>query len=414
MGRLSIIIADSDRDYLKSLERFLIVNYPKRFEIYTFSSHSKLSDHLSSASNIDILVLGQQLYQKNLKIENVMLVLLLSEERSEDCSKAWSEVLTEARSEDCSNLALGQGDEVKFVSKKTVIIKKYQHMDRFIAEIIRLYAANGQRSRGVTPMQGNTRAVSILSPSGGSGKSSIAAGCSVLCAGRGIRSFYLNLENIPSTDLFFHGDSTQSFSNAIFYLKGKGANLSLRLEGAKSIDIGSQVHYFKPPENIQELNELTEQDAVCLVSELKNNGVYDIIFIDTSCGLSPINTAIIKNSDIILLVMSPDRCSELKLKEFMAGLALLERKSEVKLAGKIIPVFNRVVEGTYMYRYREILDGRESRIEISDYPCRGFSDRSSGLIENQDFLSELSKVTDYLLSRSTVEVNNRGGGESIA
>jgi MinD-like ATPase involved in chromosome partitioning or flagellar assembly len=61
--------------------------------------------------------------------------------------------------------------------------------------------------------------ISVVSPAGGTGKSSIAAGCSILCAGRGMRAFYMDLEDIPSTEMFFHGDSRQSFSNVIYQLK---------------------------------------------------------------------------------------------------------------------------------------------------------------------------------------------------
>jgi cellulose biosynthesis protein BcsQ len=290
-------------------------------------------------------------------------------------------------------------------------------MDRFISDIMRIYAANSQKDRRITAAQGNTRIVSIISPSGGTGKSSITAGCSVLCAGRGIRTFYLNLENIPSTNLFFHGDSTQSFSNAIFHLKGRGANLSLKLEGVKSIDTGSNVHYFKPPENIQDLNELTESDLVCLMNELKNSGVYDLIFIDTSAGLSPINTAIIKNSDIILLVMNPNRGSELKLRGLRAGLDLLERKQGIKLTCKIIPVINRVEEKAgklFLEECDGFLGRCEQPAEIGDYSCRGFSDISSGLLENREFLSELGIVAERLLGLSIAELNFCDGGEHIA
>lgn len=405
MGKLRIIIADSDTDYLKSVERFLIVNYPHRFELFSFSSYRRLSDFLTTAVNIDLLIIDSQLYQKNLRIDNVMSVLLLSEDLSEDCTRA------------CFDYPPGQGDEADFALKKPVAIKKYQHMDRFISDIMRIYAANSQKDRRITAAQGNTRIVSIISPSGGTGKSSITAGCSVLCAGRGIRTFYLNLENIPSTNLFFHGDSTQSFSNAIFHLKGRGANLSLKLEGVKSIDTGSNVHYFKPPENIQDLNELTESDLVCLMNELKNSGVYDIIFIDTSAGLSPINTAIIKNSDIILLVMNPNRGSELKLRGLRAGLDLLERKQGIKLTCKIIPVINRVEEKAgklFLEECDGFLGRCEQPAEIGDYSCRGFSDISSGLLENREFLSELGIVAERLLGLSIAELNFCDGGEHIA
>lgn len=427
MGKLRIAIADSDTDYLKSFERFLIVNYPHRFELFSFSSYSSLSDFLNSVANIDLLIVADQLYQKSLRVENISLVLLLSEDWSNGCSETCPgthyETYSEMYSETCSNHALSQEDEADLPAKRLAVIRKYQHMDRFIAEIMRLYAANSQKDRRIVAAQGNTRVISILSSSGGSGKSTIAAACSSLCAGRGSRTFYLNLESIPSTDIFFHGDSTQSFSNVIFHLKGKGDNLGLKLEGAKTIDTGSNVHYYKPPANVQELNELTQSDFIRLIGGLKNSGIYDIIFIDTSCGLSPINTAIIENSDIVMLVMNSNSASEVKLKEFMAGLDLLERKWEGKLAYKVLPVFNlvekdkSVIDRPFMGGCERLLGRCELPVEISDYSCQGCSDMSSGLLENRGFLSDLSGVADYLLGLpiglSTVSANNYGGGDFI-
>lgn len=436
MGKLRMIIADSDADYLKSFERFLIVNYPHRFELFSFSSYISLADFLNGVANIDLLIVADQLYQNSMMLESIPLILILSEDCSEDNSesnsgsnsginpKTHSKTHSETNPKAFSDCALSQEDEAKTTARKPGNIRKYQHMDRFVGEIMRLYAANSQKGLTIRATQGNTRIISILSPSGGSGKSTIAAGSSSLCAGRGSRTFYLNLENIPSTDLFFHGDSIQSFSNVIFHLKGKEGNLSLRLEGAKSIDAGSNVHYFRPPENIQELNELCCSDINRLLNELKSSGIYDVIFIDTSCGLGKVNTAIIEHSDLIMLVMDINQTSLLKLKEFAAGLSLLERKGEDKLACKVIPVYNRVdkdkplVEKPLMAGYEGILGRCELPIEISDYSCRGCSDMGSGLIAHRGFLSELSAVADCLLGSTICSpafgTNDCGGGEFIA
>ena len=67
-----------------------------------------------------------------------------------------------------------------------------------------------------------------------------------------------------------------------------------------------------------------------------------------------------------------------------------------------------------MGKYQGFLDIWEPPLDISDYSCTGYSDRSSALIANGGVLSELSRITDYILGRTTDGVNNCFGGEFSA
>lgn len=304
----------------------------------------------------------------------------------------------------------------KPVPDSILSISKYQQMDKLVAEIIRIYSEKGMRSCSISA-HGNTRIIAVCSPSGGTGTSSIAAGCSILCAGRGIRSFYLNLESIPSTDQFFQSDSIQSFSNAIFHLKGKGANLQLKLEGAKCIDSKTGVCYFKPPENIQELNELTDQDVSCLLNELKNSAVYQYIFVDMSPGLNCLNTLILRFSDIILLVLSPDRRTMLKYKEFKAGLDIAEHVYETNLSSRILPVINRSGNKTESINNLIRYAGYRESVQIEDCSYSNTFDHTT-LVESKAFLTGLNSILGNILENHAFYAAPgdivQSGGEHIA
>ncbi len=415
MGRMSIIIVDNDIEYLANLEKFLLVNYPQRFELFTFSSADKLTDFFKHKQSIDILIISSQIYRKDMKTVKAELSLILLEDSNFRAPKAG------VLSPNCERLSAEGERQSAEVTGVIETIYKYQHMDKLVSEIIRLYSEKSLKNISITG-QGNTRVVGVYSPSGGTGSSSIAAGCSILCAGRGVRSFYLNMEVIPSTDLFFNGDCARTFSNVIFHLKGKGDNLQLKLEGAKCVDTKSGVHYFKPPESILELNELTDLEIEYLVSGLKNSAVYDYVFIDMSSGLNSFNTAILPLADVILLVIDQDRRTMIKLEKFRAGLNLLEHKSGIGIANRIIPVLNRfdgrseaVKQIAHLKGCRPMIAlGDCSRPEAADAGTAAIAGIVTSPVENKAFLTGLNSIMENFSFCSSVNKVIPNGGENIA
>jgi hypothetical protein len=159
MGRLSLVLADGDTEYLGKLERFLIVNYPQRFEIISFSSREKLAGYLNGTGKADMLLVGSDMLQAGPIEANEAKTVIL---------------------DGASSKALPEGYDV---------VEKYQNADRLVADLLRLYTAKGIGDCSI-PGRRRTRIICVCSPCGGSGKSSIAAGLSIVCESRGTRAFY--------------------------------------------------------------------------------------------------------------------------------------------------------------------------------------------------------------------------------
>lgn len=382
MGRLSLVIADSDRDYLTKFEKFLMVNYPQRFDIFSFSSPDKLSDFLNSPDKKDILLINTKLYEKELQLKNTEIVILLSDDGAEPIHEGFN------------------------------TINKYQHGERLVADILRLYTASSLKDCTMSG-HGNTRVVSVYSPAGGAGKTSIAAGCSILCARRGLKTFYLNFENIPSTGLFFHGETGQSFSNVIYHLKGKGNNLGLKLEGAKCCDSKTGVHFFTSPDSILEMEELSDHDVVRLVNEFKTSANYDIIFIDMPCGLDRRNAALLGCVDMILLVLVPGEIATVKMNELKAGFDRLEHRCGVDLEGKTVTILNRYNKKVG-YNSHAVFTCSKPVIEIGECASQVADGHAVDLVENVAFLSNLNMVLECILPQNATAASAYGGGEFIA
>ncbi len=381
MGRLSLIIADNDVEYLTKFEKFLLVNHPQRFDVFSFSSFCLLSDFLCSADKSDILLVDSKMYKKELNFQNIEVVMFLSD------------------------------DGMELIPEGFETIAKYQHAERLVMEILRLYA---DKSLKTCMMYGNadTRVVCVYSPIGGVGKTSIAAGCSILCARKGMKAFYLNLEEVPSTNLFFCSETEQSFSNVIYHLKGKGSNLGLKLEGAKCCDLQTGVHFFTPPDSIFEMEELSNHDVVRLVNVLKASAAYDTVFIDMSCGLNQRNTALLGCVDIILLVLAPDDTSTVKTKQLKAGFDMLKHKYGIELAGRVITILNKSGNRESSIDKTAFI-GSGQVVEIGECKSQAAYGHTAGLVEDAAFLSGLNRLLENVMPRGTAEENEYVRGEFI-
>jgi septum formation inhibitor-activating ATPase MinD len=370
LGRLSLVIADYDAEYLQNFEKYLITYHPKRFDLASFSAAEPLNAYLGESHKIDVLLVSSKMYKEIINTEKQEIVLILSENES----------------------AAPSGLEA---------VQKYQHMDRLISEVIRLYTLC---SRKECPVYGNggTQVVSVVSPAGGTGKSSIAAGCSILCTGRGMRTFYMNLEDIPSTEMFFHGDSRQSFSNVIYQLKGSSPNLWLKLEAARCIDAGTGVHFFRPAANILDMNELTEQDISRLLFEFRKSSAYSAVFIDLPTGLNERNSSVLKYSDVILMILTPDLRLQNSIDKFGKGLEMFEERLNINLISKLMPIMNfskKQINCSRVSSYRPIA-------EISDHSVSSGTKAFIRPVENPAFLAELNKAVNHFLPDKKQEASS--------
>jgi hypothetical protein len=213
--------------------------------------------------------------------------------------------------------------------------------------------------------------------------------------------------------MFFHCGSAsgQSFSNVIYHLKGKNGNMSLKLQGASSIDSKTGVHYFRSPEKLTEMNELTEQDIMLLLDTFKKSAAYDLVFVDCDSGFSQVNTAVMKLADIILLIYTPGQDSSVKYSEFTKGIKYIVDRPETGQNGRILQVLNRATAGRYgvsgnsgEFGPGAVIDECQGGIPGSGLPV---------LTKNVDFLSAISSLCGFMMPGRADTVYS-GGGESIA
>jgi cellulose biosynthesis protein BcsQ len=310
LGKLSLVLADADQDYIGSLSNYIMKHHAQSFDIHTFTCAESLSAFFSGAAKrANIIISGP----------------------------GPMEAVIPAGSADV-RICLGDGKACRG-GEGTEVINRYQHAEKLIAEVFGIYA-DKNTTGGLPAGPGDTRIAAFVSPSGGAGKSVISAGCSLLCSRRGLKAFYLNLEDIPSTGLYFRGHSDQNFSNVLYYLKDRDRNPGLRLTGASCTDISNGVRFFLPPESPLEMSSLLPGEVKTLLEGFRLAAAYDAVFVDMPGRLDECGIAVLNASDSVVCVCGSDRASRLKCRSFHAELELLEKRHVPGLTDKTVYVVN--------------------------------------------------------------------------
>jgi cellulose biosynthesis protein BcsQ len=220
-------------------------------------------------------------------------------------------------------------------------INKYQCGDVLVNQVLSIYAQNNPQAY-IIPTEGRqTKVIAIYSPLGGAGKTTIAVALSIQAAWEGKSVFYLNLENIASTDLYFDGLQENSLSNVLFYLKQTKDNTSARIEAAKCIDSHYRISFYKQSASVLDIRENLSKEIELLVRLLAGTGQYDHVFIDMSSCIEQNSLSVLDVADEILMVCTQDEISELKTRIILNEFEMLEKSKDYHILKKVNIVLNK-------------------------------------------------------------------------
>jgi len=284
--KIQLLIATAESDYSEYLSDALSTNYADDFSVGTCTSPDRLSIVLAE-KRYDVILVEPE-WIPSLNKNNAKLVLVL-----------WGEQASIQ-------------DEMQDITK----VKKYQRISLLVSDIFEHFAhvASG---RGDIKKDG-ARIVAVWSPAGGVGKTTVALAYATRVVSNGGTAIYLDFEHFSSEGAFF-ARSGKSISTLF-------ERLSLNADiVAKSIiqhDSGSGVNYFNPPNNYDDINELTTEDMIALVNICAEAS--DVTVIDLPCVCDKKTQAILEQADIVLLVFNGRKTAEAKLDVFMSQNSIFE------------------------------------------------------------------------------------------
>lgn len=283
MIKKKLILADSDERYLKELSCYFMENIPQ-FEVLVFTKQEKVHQYLEQNGKADVLVVDEVFADARIKaLTSGMTRIMLS-----------------------TGMSSTDGFET---------VKKYQRMESLSKSILLKYA---QDSNTLETVKGNsdTRITVFYSPSGGTGKTTLALALAVTSAKIGFRTLYLNLEEIDSVKDILH--KTQgSLSDLFLALKTKGMNVGIKLKGYAETEPIAGFYYISGVESISEFEEIDDEDMGKFLKTIRELADYDLVVIDLDSGFMDKNRRILKEADIIMIPFVADEGNISKMTRFL-------------------------------------------------------------------------------------------------
>lgn len=369
MWKINLVLADVDERYIESLSKFIRSSYMNKFNLNVFTQKDSLVTFLNGrAGKIDILIVAPELFSEEMKGLKAGIIIILS-----------------------------NGNKPESVNG-IPCINKYQTGDLILNSVLELFSDTNPGAESILRGSKNTVLISVYSPIGGSGKTTISLGLSALFAKKGMKTLYLNLETINSIPYFIKNSNQEiGMSNLLFYLKENKKNLSIKIDALKSYDRALGISYFNPADFSLEIDELTEFDIGTLLFELKEVGQFDVVVTDTDSVFNRRNLAVLNSSDSIIMPVLQGTLAKYKLEVFERELKKINSIQENALNERITPVINRF---QYDLQYDEFFLSKKSAYAkiplLKD--MNGFS--TDGQVVNNEsiifeYLEELSKAILY-------------------
>lgn len=359
LAKVNLIIADIDEAYVRGLVSYVNLHHFHTFNVSCFTKHDAYISYMEHKPSVDVLLAGPEFYDLSVSHSNIRLRVMLS-------SRPVDEEQPELQ-----------------------LINRFYTGEKLIGELVHMYSKLDPSDIGFSSDRKDTRFIGVYSPSGGAGKTTIAAALAMQCRELGMKAFYLNLEGISSMAMFFNPCSKRSLSYVFYYLKERSSNLSFRMEGIKITDPDNGVDYFSPPESPMEYEELEPDELTELLQGIRGMNCYDYIFIDMPCTFDEKNLRIMGICDRILLIEIPEQASRIKKEILMKELARQASGCDAMISERLVQVMNRCNGiGTDGIGYR-----------IPEYSRTLLKEDGCVAIDDEDFRKAVNQLMKILMNK---------------
>ncbi|MCT1901557.1 AAA family ATPase [Oceanobacillus sojae] len=192
--------------------------------------------------------------------------------------------------------------------QKEASIFKYQPLKESLSQVLAIYFEANDKISTLMNKKQKEKVISFYSGSAGTGKTLTSLCLAKYMTQQGKRTFYLNLEQIHSTYLFFQ-EEKESSVEVFYYLKNNINKLVSKVESLKSTDSLTNIDYFSLPVLPEEMDHITGEEVELLIQALKDSQSYDYIIVDLDVSLHERNQAAMRVSDEIVWLLSSDQNS---------------------------------------------------------------------------------------------------------
>ncbi|MHB9094688.1 MAG: P-loop NTPase family protein [Eubacteriales bacterium] len=319
MYKIRLVLADRDGKYLDKLTEFINSSFLSRIKVSSYTKVDLLEEYLSSGEKTDVLLAHPDfLCRAPEGYGNIELVLALSDGSTNGRISGYK------------------------------CIHKYQPGDKLVNRLINLYSEVNVNIAQLVTGNYDTQLVSVYSPCGGAGKTSVVLGLATRLSELGVSVLCLSLEGINSLVSTLSSTGNAAMTHIFLSLAEQADTLPAKVEAFKTTDSSRKIDFLEPPECFIELSELKNRDLRSLLQGLKQMGKYEFILVDLESAAGEQALTVFHHSDKVVLVQVPDSICRLKTEGFLSQVKRAGFAEKTGLFQKMIPVINKYHGGSIM------------------------------------------------------------------
>lgn len=299
MSKPLVVIADRDENYLATFEYKFLEQFDDKIELEIISDEEYFNTFFSTPRTAEILVVGEDWYNRELHRHNIANLFIFTEENESGAT----EELTVTR------------------------IYKYTGIKEIFNELT--YRSRDKLYQGADA-QKETMIISFYSAIGGSGKTSLSLGLAEELANNHKRVLYINTESIQ---VFAHYmDDKVGMSNDGY--RALRDDLNHTYNNIKHFVRRKNFAYIPPFMATLDALNLSSSVFVNMVKTAKESKEYDFIVVDIEAGYSRTRTELLEISDKVIMVMLQDKMSLLKTEYILQNIDFRDREKYLFICNK--------------------------------------------------------------------------------
>ncbi len=306
--KIRIAILEQDKNYLQRLLAAFETKYEDKIEMYSFTD--------------------EQLAME--AVENTKINVFLASDKFSINKKSIPDKCGFAYLTDTMDVELEDG---------TKTICKFQKIDMIYKEIVSLHSENAS-SQTKSYDDGGARIIAFASPSGGTGSSTMAVACAKYFVKCGKKVLYFNTEELGESSTYFSGEGQFTFDDVIYAVKSKKTNMTLKFESTVKQD-ASGVYFFAPGKMALDAINLSHDESVQLIMDLKMSNIFDVIIWDTDFKFDLLRHRIMEKVSDIVMTCDGSELSVRKFKRMYESVDVLEKQRKIEIVEKLWVVYNQ-------------------------------------------------------------------------
>ncbi|MCD1260375.1 AAA family ATPase [Paenibacillus athensensis] len=317
MEKLTVIVADSSREYVEMLLRFVRNSeFAGSLSVKAFSEKTAFYAYLGAHPAPHIVLMEPVFLSEDAPpIAAGLVILLLPSHYAKE-------------------------------EEQLPSLFKYQPLNQLLGAMKTMYLEKHSVVVERMKSSGSAKFIACYSIVGSCGKTTAAINLGRQLSLQGNKVLYVNLETVSSSPVWFGTMENQEMSEILYYVQTNPKQAAARIGQYVKKDASTGLEYLEPLTHLQDIHDMRKPEVTELLDTISQSFAFDYVIVDVDAGFQERTLAILAYCHAVLLLLLDDvQC----VYKSLVGLAELQRFDEqghADLQAKMFVVVNKYT-GTF-------------------------------------------------------------------